>query len=83
MRKYLGIVSILVFLIAYWIYKSFIYGTETGAMPLLVIAYIISIVFWWFSDRGIWKTLAAVVLVLIPVAFILFAIGLMFGNFGT
>jgi hypothetical protein len=51
-------------------------------MPLLEIAYVISVGFWWFSDRGIWKTLAAVV-VLIPVAFILFAIDLMFGNFGT
>lgn len=49
MRKYLGILTLPVLLVAYWIYKSFIEGTEAGAMPLLIVVYIILFVCWLFS----------------------------------
>ncbi|MBY7142620.1 hypothetical protein KFZ56_05905 [Virgibacillus sp. NKC19-3] len=74
MRKYLGTVTIPVLLVAYWIYKSFIEGTETGAMPLLMVVYIIVFICWLFSYRGFWKTFSAFILIAIPAVFILFTL---------
>lgn len=84
MRKYLGIVSIpVVSLIAYWIFQTFISGTEIGAMPLFLVAYAITLACWWLSCKGVWKTTAGFILLMFPVAFIILSFSLIFTNYGT
>ncbi len=78
-RKYLGIITIPILLAAYWIYKSTIEGTETGAMPLLLTVFILLFACWLFSYRGFWKTFSLIILIAIPAIFLLFSVGLGLG----
>ncbi|MEH7237649.1 hypothetical protein [Bacillus sp. JJ1562] len=80
MRKYLGIVSILILIVTYLILQTIV-GKDIGQLWILIIAigYLASAFASWYSTSGFWRKASATILIILPVAFLIFIIG-MIGN---
>ncbi|RLQ94504.1 hypothetical protein [Falsibacillus albus] len=85
MRKYLGIVSILILIATFFILQT-LTGKYIGHLWLWIIAigYISAAAASWFSTSGFWRKASAAILILLPVGYIaiivLFMIGLANGS---
>ncbi|NRD77295.1 hypothetical protein HPT25_07260 [Bacillus sp. BRMEA1] len=85
MRRYLGIVSIVILIVTYLILQSLV-GKKTGNFWILItfIGYLSSVLSSWYSTSGFWKMASATILILIPagylVVFILFLVGVSTGS---
>lgn len=85
MRKYLGIVSILILIVTYFVLQSLV-GKEIVNLWIWIIAigYLSSLIASWYSTSGVWRKASATILIIIPVGYlvivILFIIGLSNGS---
>lgn len=71
MRKYLGIVSILILIVTYLILGSLV-GKQIGHLWVLiiVIGYLASALASWYSKSGFWRKASATILIIIPVGYL-------------
>lgn len=81
MRKYSGILSILILVGTYLILQSFA-GKHIGQwwVFIIVLGYLASAFASWYSTSGFWKKASATILILLPVGYLvilaLFMLGL-------
>ncbi|MEH7386438.1 hypothetical protein V7147_13680 [Bacillus sp. JJ1521] len=83
MRKYLGIVSILILIATYLILQSLL-GKQIGHLWVLiiVIGYLASALASWFSKSGFWRKASATILIVLPVGYLVIIALFMFGMSG-
>ncbi|MEH7254315.1 hypothetical protein V7111_19520 [Neobacillus niacini] len=83
MRKYLGIVSILILIATYLILQSLV-GKQIGHLWVLiiVIGYLASALAFWYSKSGFWRKASATILTVLPVGYLLIIALFMFGMSG-
>ena len=84
MRKYLGIVSIVILIATYLILESLV-GKQIGRLwvwMIIVIGYLTATLASWYSESGFWRKASAAILIGLPVGFlvilVLFMLGLYF-----
>ncbi|MBF0705832.1 hypothetical protein IQ283_04370 [Alkalihalobacillus hwajinpoensis] len=80
MRKYLGIVSIIILIATYLILQSLV-GTQIGHLWILIIAigYLASALASWYSKSGFWRKASASILIVLPVGYLLIIALFIFG----
>lgn len=80
MRKYLGIVSILILMITF-IIVNYLVDQEIGYLWAFVIAggYIASVLASWYSTSGFWRKSSATILIVLPVGYIILIVLFMVG----
>jgi hypothetical protein len=80
LRKYLGIVSILILIATYFILQSLV-GKMVGNLWIWVIAigYLSSVLASWFSTSGFWRKASGTVLIIIPLVYLVTIILFIFG----
>jgi len=80
LRKYLGIISILILIATYLILQSLV-GKQIGHLWIwiIVIGYLASALASWYSKSGFWRQASATILIVLPVGYLviiaLFMIG--------
>ena len=80
LRKYLGIISILILIVTYSILQSLV-GKQIGHLWvwIIVIGYLASALASWYSKIGFWRKASATILIVLPVGYLviiaLFMIG--------
>ena len=71
LRKYLGIVSILILIATYLILQSLV-GKQIGHLWVLiiVIGYLASALASWYSKSGFWRKASATILIVLPAGYL-------------
>ncbi|MCM3585734.1 hypothetical protein M3182_08215 [Mesobacillus maritimus] len=81
MRKYLGILSIFILIVTYFILQSLV-GKQIGHLWvwIIVIGYVAAALSSWYSTSGFWRKASATVLIILPIGYLviiaLFIIGM-------
>jgi hypothetical protein len=80
LRKYLGVVSILILIATYLILQSLV-GKQIGHLWILIIAigYLASALASWYSKSGFWRKASASILIVLPVGYLLIIALFIFG----
>ena len=83
MRKYLGIVSILILIATYLILESLV-GKRIGHLWVWIIGigYLASALASWYSESGFWRKASATVLTGLPVGYLVILVLFVFGMSG-
>ena len=83
MRKYLGIVSIIILLGTYVVLELLV-GKQIGHLWLwiMVVGYLAAAVVTWYSESGFWKKASATILIALPLGAIVILFSFMFGISG-
>ncbi|HWL23447.1 MAG TPA: hypothetical protein VNR38_06820 [Ureibacillus sp.] len=83
MRKYLGIVSIIILIGTYLLLESLV-GKQIGHLWVLVIVigYLASAIASWYSKNGFWRKASATILIALPVGYLVIIGLFMFGVSG-
>ncbi|RWZ60607.1 hypothetical protein EQV77_04745 [Halobacillus fulvus] len=84
MRKYLGVVSILILIATYLILQT-LFGTQIGQLWVLVIiaiGYVASALASWYSKSGFWRKASATILIVLPVGYLVIIALFIFGMSG-
>lgn len=83
MRKYIGIVSILILIVTYFILESLV-GKQIGHLWvwIIVIGYLASALASWYSESGFWRKASATILIVLPVGYLVIITLFMFGMSG-
>ncbi|MGE7182665.1 hypothetical protein ACQKKK_01435 [Peribacillus sp. NPDC006672] len=80
MRKYLGIISILILIGTYFIF--YIPGIDKLPLPywflyvFLLTGYIAAAFASWYSHSGFWRRASATILIILPIGFIIIVVGI-------
>ncbi|MEL3971050.1 hypothetical protein AAEO50_02060 [Rossellomorea oryzaecorticis] len=71
MKKYLGIISILILILTFLLLQTLV-GKQIGQWWVWIIAigYTASAAASWFSESGFWRKASAAILIALPVAFL-------------
>ncbi|MCU1807588.1 hypothetical protein NVV31_19565 [Cytobacillus firmus] len=80
MRKYLGIVSILILIATYLILQALV-GKQIGHLWVLIIVtgYLASAIASWYSKSGFWRKASATILIVLPLGYLVIIALFMFG----
>jgi len=83
LRKYLGIVSILILIATYLILQSLV-GKQIGYLwvVIIVIGYLASAIASWLSTSRFWKKASATILIVLPAGYIVIIALFMLGSSG-
>jgi len=83
MRKYLGIVSIIILIGTYLLLESLV-GKQIGHLWVLVIVigYLASAIASWYSKNGFWRKASATILIALPVGYLVIIGLFIFGMSG-
>ncbi|WP_175991494.1 hypothetical protein [Bacillus sp. Marseille-Q1617] len=84
MRKYLGVVSILILILTSLLLQALV-GKQIGQLWvwIIVVGYVGSAAASWFSESGFWRKASATILIALPVAFLTFILSFIFALRGN
>lgn len=77
MRKYLGIVSILILVTTFFLFyiaRDHLLGQSY--ILLLIVGYLAAVTACWYSVSGVWRKVSATLLVVLPLGFIALVLSL-------
>ncbi|MFZ3590125.1 hypothetical protein ACOI1C_12800 [Bacillus sp. DJP31] len=73
MRKYSGVVSILILIGTFlFLQVSIVEQNENLGVSIIAIGYLASAFASWFSTSGPWRKVSAIILILLPVGYLAF-----------
>ncbi|RDW17674.1 hypothetical protein CWR45_10025 [Oceanobacillus chungangensis] len=80
MRKYLGIISILVLVATFLTLQSFV-GKQIGNLWIwiILIGYLVATLASWYSKSGFWRKASATILIILPVGYLILLVLFIFG----
>ncbi len=83
LRKYLGMVSILILIATYFILESLV-GKYIGNwwIWIIIIGYSASALASWYSKSGFWRKASATILIVLPVGYLIIIALFIFGMSG-
>ncbi|MGD6968752.1 hypothetical protein ACQCVP_20240 [Rossellomorea vietnamensis] len=83
LRKYLGMVSILILIATYLILQSLV-GKYMGQwwVVIIVIGFVSSALASWYSESGFWRKASATILIALPVGYVIIIALFIFGMSG-
>ncbi|WP_419882184.1 hypothetical protein ACN6MY_22820 [Peribacillus sp. B-H-3] len=79
MKQYMSLFALLTpILLFYMMFETplFSFASNDLYYPMIGLGYVIAILIAWFSPRGVWRVVSLFILAIIPVGFIILAIGI-------